>query len=306
MFRLAAVATWGLACAEGAGGADPASESLPEPEMLVELDGWSTQLRQDSDYVWWMRGGQLERVPKAGGAVEVVASGNTYTIADDSIYVEEWSSDFVTKYSLHGDVQGQVALVGGGSPLYCDALEARGPALYCANGRGVFRSIELSSDWLALGTSGEYQATGLAVSSSRVYWTTGSLQSVPVGGGATDAIGPANNSGMDMLGDSVFFGSNSGGLAGVYEYSESGGLGLVSRSSQPVRDVAVIESGFYELDVAGALRWHAFGSAAPRLLVEGNADPAVEDVAADATHVYYVDFSPGSSARSRILRRAHL
>jgi hypothetical protein len=176
--------------------------------------------------------------------------------------------------------------------------------VYCANGRGVFRSIDLSPDWRALGRSAEFRASALALGSSHVYWTTSALQRVPIDGGSSEVIGPSLLSGVDVLGDRVFFASNPGGLAGVYEYSETDGL--VSRAGEFTRDVTVIESGLYALDVFGALRWHAFRSA-ERLLVDESTDPTREEVEADASHVYYLELSDGPSARrSRLLRLANL
>ncbi|HKO90022.1 MAG TPA: hypothetical protein VJU61_02655, partial [Polyangiaceae bacterium] len=224
-------------------------------------------------------------------------------IADDRIYAIE-ASGSIGQYSFGGERLGEVSLVGGASPLSCDLLEARGSALYCANGRGVFRSVELSSDWLALGTSAEFLASGLAVGNTYIYWTTSALQRAPLGGGTTEQLGSSFPSGLDLLGDRVFFASNPGGVSGVYEYSEGGEL--VSYLSQFTRDVAVVPAGLYALDALGELEWRAFASEAPSVVEPEEAN--VQEVEADSTGVYYIESSriDDPDTWSRIVRRTRL
>jgi hypothetical protein len=108
MVLLALLPVWALACGGRAGdadrvsGSDGVSGSASEPEVLAELDGASYRLREGSGYVWWLRDGWLERVAKAGGAVEVISRASVYAVADDQLYLSE-SSGVITTYSLRGE-----------------------------------------------------------------------------------------------------------------------------------------------------------------------------------------------------------
>jgi hypothetical protein len=220
-------------------------------------------LALDDAYVYWAADGGIARVPKAGGAPEMLgaATGFPWFIAvdDTSAYWTTYTGGDLMRVPKDGSAA-PTALVSGEAVAFGLALV--GDRILYTDSDGVL-SLPKAGGAATVLVTGSQSPWSIAVDATTAYWTEacgpdcGAVRSVPQGGGAPAelATGLDAPSGIVTDGGELYWADFGGiGDGAIFKVVKEGGapVTLVSGLYEPLM-VAVDQSCVYWVDGAGTL-----------------------------------------------------
>jgi hypothetical protein len=310
---------------DAGGGGEPVVDPGEPPAFTILADGpmEAFDIAVDETFVYWVVCNQdadfsrIYRVPKAGGSYETVASYplRIYQIAVDGthVYAAIWGND---AHEGSGKL-GRVAKAGGSMEILIDAISY--PYLVVVEGDWVY-----TSPYTAAGEYGDMyelwripKAGGpieqvvpevrgpfyLAFDETHLYMTDSDsqlLRAPRAGGPAVDILPDEDIGGVVLDAENVYFQNRFRDYCGgthVYAAPKAGG---------PLRDLGPAPTCASDMILAGSavvmasretgniVAFPTDGSGPVPLVVDR---PGPEALAADASHIYWVDFDSGEVGR---------
>jgi hypothetical protein len=232
---------------------------------LADLPSGDKQVAVNASHVYFTQreAGTVSRVPRAGGAVEVLAQAQTRptSIALDQNNVYWFNDEFFTptvqKFPLvGGDLPVQVASTSN-TDLFCLAVDAS-YVYWTQDGleAAVIKAPLAGGALVTLAPSGP-NSRSLALDATSVYWANltdnvvpGRVQKVPKAGGTIVTLASGYDpTAIALYGGFVYFGDRNA----IYKVSTSGGTVSTLSSTVGASTLAV--------DASGAYAAYAFGQA---------------------------------------------
>jgi hypothetical protein len=275
---------------------DAGSETNAEILARSSVSDWPTTIAVDGKYVYWPSPTGIMRVPKAGGAAEIVAvtSGGVSAIAVDATSVFFAVGGGIHRAPLAG---GDSMLLASGTVTNAIALDAT--FVYWADNRGPIQRVRREGgDTEQIAFSGGYPSR-LAMEANRLYWldATGILTTTPGNRTPTTLwMGAPSINALIAVRGSVFVTAVRAGGQGVFSLAATGGEPKPLAMPQLPLGLAVDDANVYFSDrTRGTVEFvpRAGGAAVPLATAQLGPDA----VALDDDFVYWVN-TGGSVVRA--------
>jgi hypothetical protein len=276
-----------------------------------------------SGHLYWVDeyGGTVKVVPRGGGRVKTLASGQNLpvSVAVDGthVYWADAGDGTVNEVPLGGGsvttlASGQsdpVSLAVDGTHVYW--VDAGTPAAYFAD--GTVNEVPLGGGPVTTLATGQSYPDSVAVSGAHVYWANsgGTVNEVPLGGGGVTTLAttaaPFRPISMAVDGTDVYWVSMNGldTFDGAMSKVPLGGGGVTTLATGQTNPVAVAVDGTHVYWVNAASRGNPWavneiplggGSVTPLATGQYGSDSlgGLTSVAVDGTHVYWANAGDGT------------
>jgi hypothetical protein len=234
----------------------------------------------------------IYKVPKTGGTPVALAAGGVYGIAVDATYVYFGDGTTIQRVPKSG---GTATTVVTAATSYCIAVDAT--SVYWTAPNSAWKADKTASGaGTRLATVNAVGNYGLAVDGTNVYWGsggsgTGTLYSVPLGGGTPNPLATAFSflQGVTLDATNVYYAS----FSGAFVYAKAGGAPALLDAAGNT-GIAVDALDVFWAASNGSIARRPIAGGANVVLVNGLNNP--NSVAVDATSVYFTDVGNGPTS----------
>jgi hypothetical protein len=277
----------------GTGGGPVAIASLDRPYWLALDDAYvyATYLGA-TEY-----SGGVVKIPKAGGAPIVLASGGftaDFMAIDDTMVYFDSSTSTDSEFRAVPKAGGPVTVIDAGE---CSGIAVDAKRVYCGpyNGAQItaYDKPTFAKTIVGLGTGG---TRGLAVDDTRVYWGSEAqpaVFSMPKTGGGLTLLTNASPWNIAIDADRIYWGNNANSGTGVWAMPKQGGTPTLVASSAPLGTLTItIDDTSVYWVTGGAVHRTPKSGGADTVLATGQGD--VRSIVVDASGVYWANLDYGT------------